>query len=178
MFSSALWLPVHFCRIFATIDSQCFIFVYCFCGLYLCLFSFLITQPKNGAKLLQNFELCKFFGKKIFQQFYKVVQNKNVNHLFSTIYIFKKHQKLSKIKSFQQSPFNFFIHSTFFSPPLPPPFPSFLSPQPPLPPPIPRFPFPSFPPIPCFPFPLFLSPPHLIHLRFFPMSVIQYAISM
>ena len=34
MFSSALCLPVHFCRILATIDSQCFIFVYCFCGLY------------------------------------------------------------------------------------------------------------------------------------------------
>ena len=66
------------------------------------------TRPKSSAKLLQNFELCKFFDKKIFQQFYKVIQNKNANRLFSAIYILEKHQKLSKIKSFQQSPVELF----------------------------------------------------------------------
>ena len=66
------------------------------------------TRPKSSAKLLQNFELCKFFGKKIFQQFRKVAQNKNANRLFSAIYILEKHQKLSKIKSFQQSPVELF----------------------------------------------------------------------
>ena len=33
-------------------------------------------RPKNVAKLKLFFELCKFFGKKSFQQFQKVVQNK------------------------------------------------------------------------------------------------------
>lgn len=33
---------------------------------YKMFFSFLITRQKSSAKLLQNFELCKFFGKKIF----------------------------------------------------------------------------------------------------------------
>lgn len=76
--------------------------VYLFLLLYKMFFSFLITRQKSSAKLLQNFELCKFFGKKIFQQFLKVVQNKNANNLFSAICIFKNVQKLSKIKSFQQ----------------------------------------------------------------------------
>ena len=82
--------------------------VYLFPCLCINVFSFLITRPKSSAKLLQNFELCKFFGKKIFQQFCKVVQNKNANRLFSAIYILEKHQKLSKIKSFQQSPVELF----------------------------------------------------------------------
>lgn len=76
--------------------------MYLFLPLYKMFFSFLITRQKSSAKLLQNFELCKFFGKKIFQQFLKVVQNKNANNLFSAICIFKNVQKLSKIKSFQQ----------------------------------------------------------------------------
>jgi len=36
----------------------------------------LIKGRKSGAKLLQKIELCKFFGKKSFQQFSKVFQNK------------------------------------------------------------------------------------------------------
>ena len=59
-------------------------------------------DPKNDAKVLQNFELCKFFGKKIFLQFQKVVQNKIVFPAFTAFYNFSNVQKFSKIKSFQQ----------------------------------------------------------------------------
>ena len=88
--------------------------VYLFLPLYKMFFSFLITRPKSSAKLLQNFELCKFFGKKIFQQFLKVVQNKNANNLFSAICIFEHVQKLSKIKSFQQLIVVLFCEPLFF----------------------------------------------------------------
>ena len=69
-------------------------------GIFVIYLPSIIFRPKNGAKVQQIFELCKFFGKKIYQQFTKVIQNKNTNRVFATICDFKKVQKLSKIKSY------------------------------------------------------------------------------
>ena len=65
---------------------------------------------KSSAKLLQNFELCKFFDKKIYLHFSKVVQNKNANCSFTAVCIFLNVQKFSEIKSFQQTSLNEFGH--------------------------------------------------------------------
>lgn len=59
----------------------------------------IIFRPKNVAKVQQIFQLCKFFAKKIYQQFLKVIQNKIVNHSFTAIYNFYNVEKFSKIKN-------------------------------------------------------------------------------
>ena len=57
-------------------------------GIFVIYLPSIIFRPKNGAKVQQIFELCKFFGKKIYQQFTKVIQNKIVNRSFTAFYNF------------------------------------------------------------------------------------------
>lgn len=59
----------------------------------------IIFRPKNVAKVQQIFQLCKFFAKKIYQQFLKVIQNKIVNRSFTAFYDFYNVEKFSKIKN-------------------------------------------------------------------------------
>lgn len=59
----------------------------------------IIFRPKNVAKVQQIFQLCKFFAKKIYQQFLKVIQNKIVNRSFTAFYNFYNVKKFSKIKN-------------------------------------------------------------------------------
>ena len=72
----------------------------------------IIFRPKNVAKVQQIFQLCKFFAKKIYQQFLKVIQNKIVNRSFTAFYNFYNVEKFSKnfsyIAHFQY--FTFFIN--------------------------------------------------------------------
>lgn len=59
----------------------------------------IIFRAKNVAKVQQIFQLCKFFAKKIYQQFLKVIQNKIVNRSFTAFYNFYNVEKFSKIKN-------------------------------------------------------------------------------
>ncbi len=68
-------------------------------GIFVIYLPSIIFRPKNGAKVQQIFELCKFFGKKIYQQFTKVIQNKIANRSFTAFYNFENVEKFSKIKN-------------------------------------------------------------------------------
>jgi hypothetical protein len=69
-------------------------------GIFVIYLPSIIFRAKNVAKVQQIFQLCKFFGKKIYQQFAKVVQNKIVYCLFSVLYNFLIVEKFSKIKNY------------------------------------------------------------------------------
>jgi len=71
-------------------------------------------SAKSSAKLQQIFELCKFFGKKSFQQFLKVVQNFLLYCLFSALYIFQNVQKFPKIKKLSTTGVYFFVNFNLF----------------------------------------------------------------